>query len=870
MPLVAQTPIGRIDGLIEPTAQLTQHKATGARHIIRKPACEGDNGCPLDENDSLDIENGSFTFTIIAPPGSKGLQWTCRNQRGIQIHAMNSTCKDGMVNIAFRNDATVGSAEWNTVYRAEESKPKSTSALILGGQMLEKAGRFDEAIAQYSAAKKILPQSSWIQHELDRMQALTGQLQAGPAPEARKFAVLIGVSKYFWHPALYLPSPASDALWLGSFLASTRGGGLKDPGGISELINEDATVSAIRREIRDALRMKARSGDTVVIYLSGHAVQRGQSAFLVGYDSRLEEPQTLYPLDELRQMSQDASRVGVHVVLFADVCHAGALEKLKKSGGVRIPAPLDGKYFGEGGVWGIAASGVNEFSLELAEDGQDGHFHGVFTRYLLEGLQQSPKQIFNSDVWSYVNDKMTNDKRLHNQHPIQIGPGAKAILLAEEGTQAPVPQREPGATTDVERFTESEPRARWAIVRGTSAEADFSASLERAGDTLLNEYLSGGEIPQTASEFRTGAEIYAVLSEIAPSGKVVQDRPSIESRRLFFEAMALVRAGKKSSASKAVTLLKDALEWNENAGYLYNALGQAYALDRQTKEAMAAFQDAILLDQDWAYPRHNLAVMKEAEAQDDEAAKLYDKAIERALAQGQIPASSRYNLGRLAHARNDFATARQHYRSAIKDFNTLGEMYRGLAAKCSGADCPSYARMVVSYRVGEAQTWNALGILEHDDHREAQALNDLEHGRDLLKELPEGRPVKSDIEFNLAKVKSLQRRDSVPQRMQALQAIVNADGTYAPAIFELALLQRRENACSEVAENGFKRVSDLEPDAIQGWLGLIEIQRARGRATEAEATLQRATEYLDPGDAGELRRALQPTALEPATVRCAP
>jgi tetratricopeptide (TPR) repeat protein len=857
--------IGRID-IIDAGSTVVRYQG-GSRDLKNTYTSTDRCGeCLLKENDVLDITRGTATFSIFNAQG----QWTCGPNINLQLHAADfqirtggAQCRD-MRRIQFEG-VPVGPdniAEWTNRYQPDNADPKSVSGMMAGGLILEKLGRYRDAREQYRRAHQIFQTSDWIQRQLDRVTSLAEQAEGGPRQAPRTLAVVIGASEYLWHPALQLRGAAADASWFAAYLASPKGGSIPDPD-VTKLIDERATVSAVRGALRDALRIKARPGDTVFIYVAGHAVQKTQEAFLVGYDGRLEEPRTLYPLDDLRQMAQDAGRIGVRVILFTDVCHAGSIETGKRGRRTMLPAALDEKYFVEKNVWGIAASGPGELAAELPVEGHADHLHGVFTRYLIEGLHSSPERISNTALWNYVRDRMSKDPNVHRQRPLQLGADIQPFDISRAVAQPVVPHPDAAAPQGMERFSAGQPRAEWLRIKdatGDDAQPQrnrFSVRLDIAGDALLNEYLSGGEIPQSPSDFDVGTEIYSVLREMAATGTVLQDTPLIEVRARFFEAMRLLRGGKSSNASQAVKLLDQALEWDQTAGYIYNARGQAYAQARDLKEAKSSFQDAILLNPDWAYPRHNLAVIHEVEAQDDRAARLYQEAIGRALMTGSSPASTYYNFARLLHARNDLAAAREYYHLAQEAFHALTTSYDALAARCHGDGCSTYARIADGVRTGEMQTWNALGILDHDDRNDRLAMTDYEKGQKLQAAATgDGAMVASNIQFNLIKLKTLAQKNGQTQRLASLEALLEQKKDYAPALFELAILHQRQNPASKEAEAEFRRLTELEPGAGQGWRGLLETLLAERRFEEAQDTLRLAMEQLDTESYQELRRVL--------------
>jgi tetratricopeptide (TPR) repeat protein len=657
--------------------------------------------------------------------------------------------------------------------------PDAFYELMLEGKLLGESQHYDEARQRYRLAQQTMPGSTLIQTMIDRLDWAEELKKEQRAP--RTFAVVIGVSEFQWLSKEWqLESAARDAASFSGYLASPKGGSLSNPRDITRITAKQATTAAIRRALRGVLLTKARSGDTVIIYLAGHAIEQWKQAFLVGYDSRLEEPQTWYPLDELRQMVEDAARLQIYTRLFADVCHAGALQRLTRRSRSILPASLGRNYFaGNAGhyVWGIAASRAGEFSLDT-----DHHKHGAFTWSLIEALND-PGEMSNDKLLRRVQEDVTKLNGI--QYPVEIGSGGEGPPVWKKGVPMPPAElQDPPAPRNPRRYNRNGPAREWALHKDATGEAadrareTLSLDLEDAGDALLNEYLGGHEIPQEAEDFAVGMEIYKTLRLMADSGRVAQDRQLIEVRRLFFEAMWELRKAQSPDSRNAIVLLKQALAESPEAGYLYNALGQAYAFQATEGEggrnlrdqtcprkglskdplclAIDAFRDATLLSPDWAYPRHNLAILSEAMALDRQAEGLYREAIDRASQSGTPAASTHYNYGRLLHVSNDYSAARKQYTEGRKAFAKLSASYEELAKGCQGGDCEAYQRIIRGLHVGEAQAWNALGILEHDDHHhDDAAVKDYGCAISVLRDTgDEGTPVRNNVDFNL---RSLQK-----------------------------------------------------------------------------------------------------------------
>jgi uncharacterized caspase-like protein len=205
-------------------------------------------------------------------------------------------------------------------------------------------------------------------------------------PEAKTFALVVGISKYRNLPQdLWLQYPDADAKAFSRHLASPRGGGVP-PDQMLVLTNEQATTAALRSAFRTFLKTRPGRNDTVYILIAGHGtvINSGANsgAYILTYDS---DPENLYgtaiPMAELHSLVEEAlSKVG-HVILLADVCRAATIEGQKTAalGGVL-------EQIGEapGELLGLMAARPKELSFEGPEFGGG---HGAFTWSVLKGLE---------------------------------------------------------------------------------------------------------------------------------------------------------------------------------------------------------------------------------------------------------------------------------------------------------------------------------------------------------------------------------------------------------------------------------------------------------------------------------------------------
>jgi uncharacterized caspase-like protein len=264
---------------------------------------------------------------------------------------------------------------------------------------------------------------------------------AGPAPSPppssahNRWAVVIGVGGHDSGEIPKLRYSVPDAE--GIYQVLTGVGGFKKEHVLllTDKTERKPTFRNIRWALGTFLSRSARKDDTVVIFFAGHGAPEsdprglerdGLAKYLIPSDADPEDLySTAFPMDELQTIFGriEAERV----VAFLDTCYSGAaggrtflakrtrssqvdelfLERLTRSKGRAI----------------ITASRPAEVSMELAELG-----HGVFTYYLLEGLNGAADLnrdgiITVQELYEYVEQQVTQKSRSvgGNQHPVMKG-----------------------------------------------------------------------------------------------------------------------------------------------------------------------------------------------------------------------------------------------------------------------------------------------------------------------------------------------------------------------------------------------------------------------------------------------------------------
>jgi uncharacterized caspase-like protein len=173
------------------------------------------------------------------------------------------------------------------------------------------------------------------------------------------------------------------------FLKSPAGGGLAEEDTLV-LLNDAATTESIRHALFSFLT-KPQEQDTVVIYIAGHGAPDPldpRNLYLITADTKPDDMGgTAFPMWQMQDVF-DRILKAKRVLTFADTCHSYGFSGLRAGPGQKHANNLVNQYLqryaskGQRAV--ITASDISESSFEDAKWG-DGH--GVFTYFLLQGLQ---------------------------------------------------------------------------------------------------------------------------------------------------------------------------------------------------------------------------------------------------------------------------------------------------------------------------------------------------------------------------------------------------------------------------------------------------------------------------------------------------
>jgi uncharacterized caspase-like protein len=213
------------------------------------------------------------------------------------------------------------------------------------------------------------------------------------APPLQKWAVVIGISRYKDTRIAGLRYASADARAFHDWLVSQKGGGYA-PAQVKLLVDTEATAQNIRNALFNWLR-KALEEDMVTIYFAGHGSPESPDSlanlYLLPYDANYADiASTGFPMWDIETALKRFIKAK-KVVVIADACHSGGVGQAfdiarRANRGVAInPIGTGLQNLSQTGE-GIAVISAADDKQTSQEGRQWGDGHGVFTYYLLKGL----------------------------------------------------------------------------------------------------------------------------------------------------------------------------------------------------------------------------------------------------------------------------------------------------------------------------------------------------------------------------------------------------------------------------------------------------------------------------------------------------
>ncbi|MCK4416688.1 MAG: caspase family protein [Candidatus Latescibacteria bacterium] len=218
------------------------------------------------------------------------------------------------------------------------------------------------------------------------------------------WAVVVGISDYSDPRIPDLKYADADAKGFYSFLKQQKEKGVFKKIRTEYLLNQEATLRNLKSALGDLV--DARTDDIVLIYFAGHGMtDKVGKPYLLTYDSNIDELYaTAMPMSEFNNLLKDRIH-SERTLILADACHSGGIGT-EFRGTADIYSQFYNLIKTEKGKAILTASRAKELSKEDKTLG-----HGVFTYYLLKGLQGEADTdqdgiITLSELYDYVYDEV--------------------------------------------------------------------------------------------------------------------------------------------------------------------------------------------------------------------------------------------------------------------------------------------------------------------------------------------------------------------------------------------------------------------------------------------------------------------------------
>ncbi len=740
--------------------------------------------------------------------------------------------------------------------------PANATALVQEAAIFEREHLDANALVAYKGAAAQWKDAVWVRGRIfDLQQTLAEQAaikSAAISPDAKTYALMIGVSKYQKLPQdLWLQYADADAKTFGQHLTSPRGGGVPADQMVV-LTNEQATTAAVRNAFQTFLKNRAGKQDTIFILIAGHGTVDSRGAFILTYDS---DPQdlsaTALPMAEIQSLvDTELSKVG-RVVLLADVCRAATIGTLKTAS---IGSAVEKLGEANGEMLGLMAARPKELSIEGP---QYGGGHGAFTYSVLKGLQgladhNDDRFVTAGELIDYVRDNVST-LTSNRQHPRDFGNMENATKLSDlnrEGITlgrfrslydsrnggpllfaAGEPQAAVAGTAssaDVDAFQArvrqrlvlpDQPGSAWELLDRLRAELPpeqvflqenaLRVALEDQAQQVLLRYLAGDQSPQTKPEFDAGSKYMEAAMRLTPESLYLEGRDS------FFQGRGLLY---DKQYAQAANLLEQSVRIDPGEAYGYNALGIAYLEQADFAKAIPAFRDAARRAPNWSYPLHNLALAYVEAGDYQGAIRSYQLAMRLTPQYSYLP----YNLGLVYQRINQRREAEAAYRRAMlmapdsaEPRNALGSLK---ATEGKAADAEKFYRDSLQRNPALLAARHNLGLLLGEiKGRQGEAV-------EAFKQNLAANPDYLPSRLSLAELDA--RTGDNAGAIEQYLAVVQSKPRYLGARLALASVYLKANQ-PDAAMAQLRATADLDQKNPAVWEQIGDVERARGHLPEA-------------------------------------
>jgi tetratricopeptide (TPR) repeat protein len=661
----------------------------------------------------------------------------------------------------------------------------------------------------------------------------------GQGFRGKRWAVVVGISAYQDTSITPLKYADADAKAFYDFLRSERAGAGGFPAeNVRLLLNEQATYREIRSALRTFLKA-ATEEDQVVIYFAGHGSpdpQRLSKYYLLTYDTDSQDMSgTAFPMEDVDKATRELySR---NVIVITDACHSAGVSgqfATRALGANQINSVfLEQLNASAGGMVVFTASGASQQSQE---DARWGGGHGVFTHYLIEGLNGAADQDKDQIVTLLEMMEWTRSNVMRETQNAQIPSISPtpydqylpvSIVLTGDAVSAPPAGPSAGQsapTPSVSRAGAASPAASGALARAQEAVRLFprSAQYRRNLGQALKE----------------AGKLQDALAEFAEAAKLAPDNAAIR----YDFGVALHGAG---MLPQSIAELQAAVRLDSRNAAYFNEHGVVLLAAGRQEEALDRFRRAVRLDPSSATFHRNLANILARSG------KLQDAVAEFRQATQLAPDDASYHreLGSLLDAQGNGIEAITEYRAAVR-LDPKSPAYRydlasALRKAGVGAEARTELQEAVRLEPKNARNHFELGALYREAGMQYEAIVSL---REAVRLEPANAAYRHELGV------AVRRSDQPHEAVKELEEAVRLEPTNAAYHNALGVALRGSGQPAEALER-LREAIRLRPDEARYHFDLGELYVESGQWTEAVAALQEAVRLDSRND--EYKNALR-------------
>lgn len=272
----------------------------------------------------------------------------------------------------------------------------------------------------------------------------TGAASSAEMFTGKKYALIIGISKYRNNTGglADLKYADADARSLHEFLQLPNGGRFS-PANMRLVLNEQATVANIKKQLNEFIG-QASADDLLLVFIAGHGAPdpfAPQNLYFIAHDTNVDNmPETALAMKDFQKYLEQHVRAR-RLVLLVDTCHSAGLtgsggEATRGLGNNLVSLYIEKLLYQEEGKAVITSSDVNELSQEST---RWGNGHGVFTHFLLEGMQgkadaNTDRLVTVGELFRFVRQKVRLDTQFRQNPRMLAGTNENLTLAGTPGS----------------------------------------------------------------------------------------------------------------------------------------------------------------------------------------------------------------------------------------------------------------------------------------------------------------------------------------------------------------------------------------------------------------------------------------------------